>query len=281
MINNFYDETVDPHANKLFLACYAYLRSPWFSLCCEIGSALYKSTVLPIKAALGIDDFRRKESEFRSWSGMKIFFSELCTRLTAAGEQKPGMSGSELLEAAVAGSVLAGLKHQLEYMSFYEDDSIVDEVVNKIDEAPLTNSGCESNFAQFDLECRRGSGQTMLKTISDRHMVKENKYFETDEWKNMSSELKSKQWSFARTSKEAKIVKEMKNKFMDKVKAAEGLANKERVRKKQLKNEKCLKLLDDVKQHGGPLTPSDVDKLKGLTDAQVLIEIKYLHQTVA
>ena len=97
----------------------------------------------------------------------------------------------------------------------------------------------------------------------------------------MSSELKAKQWSFARTSKEAKIVKEMKNKFMDKVKAAEGLANKERVRKKQLKNEKCLKLLDDVKQHGGPLTPADVDKLKGLTDAQVLMEIKYLRQTVA
>ena len=73
----------------------------------------------------------------------------------------------------------------------------------------------------------------------------------------------------------------MKNKFMDKVKAAEGLANKERVRKIQLKKEKCLKLLDDVKQHGGPLTPTDVDKLKGLTDAQVLMEIKYLRQTVA
>ena len=28
MVSNFYEETVDPHANKLFLACYSYLRSP-------------------------------------------------------------------------------------------------------------------------------------------------------------------------------------------------------------------------------------------------------------
>ena len=112
-------------------------------------------------------------------------------------------------------------------------------------------------------------------------MIKENKYFETVEWKNMSGELKSKQWNFARTRKEAHIVKDMKNKFMDQVKAAEDIANKERVRKKQLKNEKYLKLLIEVKKHGGPLTPNDIDKLGGLTDTEVLTQVKYLHQTVA
>ena len=48
----------------------------------------------------------------------------------------------------------------------------------------------------------------------------------------MPSELKSKEWKTARSSKEAKIVKDMKREFMDKVKAAESLANKEKIRKK-------------------------------------------------
>ena len=74
---------------------------------------------------------------------------------------------------------------------------------------PFTNSGAESNFAQLDLECRRGSGQTKLKTMSDRHVVKSNKYFESDQWKKLSPELKQKEWDFARNSEKAKIVKDM------------------------------------------------------------------------
>ena len=42
----------------------------------------------------------------------------------------------------------------------------------------------------------------------------------------MSSELKNKEWKQARNSKESKVVKEMKREFMEKVKAAESLANK-------------------------------------------------------
>ena len=69
---------------------------------------------------------------------------------------------------------------------------------------------------------------------------------------NLSKKIvKSKQWNFDRTRKETHIVKDMKNKFMDQVKAAEDIANKERVRKKQLKNEKCLKSLWNNKRVGG------------------------------
>ena len=281
MIVKFYEEQVDQHANKLFLACYSYLNSSWFSLCCEIGAGFYKSTILPIKAALGIDEFRSQSSEYRSWSGMKKFYSELLKKLAIDKVKTSNMTGSELLTASVAENILNGLKHQLDYMSFFREDTISQKVLDKIDESPLTNSGCESNFAHLDLECRRGAGQTMLQTMSDRHMVKGNNYFETDEWKTLAPELKAKEWKFARSSKEALIVKNMKREFIDKVKSAESLANKEKIRKKQLKNEKCLKQLELVKMHGGPVTPNEVDKLETLTEEEILREVRYLRQTVA
>ena len=112
--------------------------------------------------------------------------------------------------------------------------------------------------------------------MSDRHMVKGNKYFETEEWKSLSSELKRKEWKTARASKEAKIVTEMKKEFMEKVKAAEHLASKEKIRRKQNKTERCFKLLEQVKLHGGPVSYADVDKLDNLNDVQLLSEIRYL-----
>ena len=281
MIVKFYEEQVDQHANKLFLACYSYLNSSWFNLCCEIGSGFYKSTILPIKAALGIDEFRSQSSEYRSWKGMKRFYSELLDELSIAKVKTHKMTGSELLKASVAENILNGLKHQLDYMKFFKDESVPQKILDKIDESPLTNSGCESNFAHLDLECRRGSGQTKLQTMSDRHIVKGNNYFDTDEWKSMCPELKAKEWKYARSSREAKIVQNMKQEFIEKVKSAESLANKEKIRKKQLKNEKCLKQLELVKMHGGPVTPNEVEKLDTLTGEEILREVRYLRQTVA
>ena len=105
-------------------------------------------------------------------------------------------------------------------MKYFTDDTFPHDIEEKQNDAPLTNSGCESNFSQLDLECRRGSGQTKLQTMSDRHMVKGNRYFDTEQWMLMSSELKNKEWKQARNSKESKVVKEMKREFMEKVKAA-------------------------------------------------------------
>ena len=47
----------------------------------------------------------------------------------------------------------------------------------------------------------------------------------------MTSELKAKEWNFSRNSQEAKIVKEMRNKFLNKVKNAEKLAGSARIKK--------------------------------------------------
>ena len=97
----------------------------------------------------------------------------------------------------------------------------------------------------------------------------------------MALELKRKSWKDARAGEQSKIVKEMQLEFLNKVKAAESLANQEKVKKKAKKNEKCLQLLEVVKIHGGPITPNDLDRLENLTDKQILNEVKYLRQTVA
>ena len=164
---------------------------------------------------------------------MKIFFTDLLVKLSACSVKTLVMSGSGLLEAEVCSKVKDSLKKQLDYMKYYRedtaDDDLSEETLSKLDQAPLTNSGCESNFAQFDLECKRGSGQTTLNTMSNRNMIKTNQYFSTEEWVKLAPELKRKAWKDARSGEQALVVKDMKKQFLDKVKASERLANKERI----------------------------------------------------
>ena len=70
LIQKFYDEQV-------FLACYAYIHSSWFNLCCELGAKLNKIAVIPLKAAIGIDDLKSSKSESRSWSVLRNTFTAL------------------------------------------------------------------------------------------------------------------------------------------------------------------------------------------------------------
>ena len=70
----------------------------------------------------------------------------------------------------------------------------------------------------------------------------------------------------------------MQKEFLNKVKDSE--ANQEKIRKKvRKKNEKCLKLLEDIKWC--PITPNDLSKLDHLTESEILSEVRYLWQTVA
>ena len=281
-IRKFYDDQVDEHANKLVLACFAYLNSEWFQLCCKIATNINELVVLPMKEALGMDEGRSSKSDSRSWTGLKVLFKSLLDNLSSRAVKKPGMTGFELLECQAALKISTAMTKQLSYMDFYKDEmELPQKVLDKIDEAPLTNSGAESNFAQLDLECRRGSGQTKLKTMSDRHVVKSNKYFESDQWKNLSPELKQKEWNFARNSEKAKIVKEMQRDFFAKVAAADKIANKEKVLKKQKKNIKMLEAFEKVKSHGGPVTANSLNILQEMSEKEILEEVKLLRMTVA
>ena len=216
---------------------------------------------------------------------MKKCFSDLRCTMSREASTSSYMFHSCLLEAEGYAKSRNSLKHQLSYMRLFQedpnDDPISEKIFKKMSEAPLTNFGCESNFAQLDLECRRGSGQTTLQTMSNRNMVKTNQYFNTEEWKQLSPELRAKSWKDARSGEAAKIVRSMQQDFLNKVKAAESLARQAKISKKAKKNEKCLKLLEEVKDHGGPITPNDIHKLDLLTDSEILTEVRYLRQTVA
>ena len=54
---------------------------------------------------------------------------------------------------------------------------------------------------------QKGWGATTLQIMSNRHMVKSNKFFNTEEWKQMETEVKNKAWKIARSGEQAKVVK--------------------------------------------------------------------------
>ena len=80
-IEQFVNVIVDDHANKLVLAVYCYQKSPWFIICCEVATHFNKTVVCPLKEAIGIDCYKKKVNEYRSWDGLKKFFEQLIKNL--------------------------------------------------------------------------------------------------------------------------------------------------------------------------------------------------------
>ena len=81
LIKQFFGQAVDEHQNKLQLACYSYLRSGWFNLCCEIVAQLDTLLVDPLMLAIGIDKYKKVKSANRSWYGLKELFPKLLSKL--------------------------------------------------------------------------------------------------------------------------------------------------------------------------------------------------------
>ena len=65
-------ENVDEFKNKLSLANSIYINNDWFILCCK---------VMALVMALGVDEDKKKHSEYRSWAVLKTFFSEKLSML--------------------------------------------------------------------------------------------------------------------------------------------------------------------------------------------------------
>ena len=165
-ISQFYDEQIDENQNKLWLACFSYMNSAWFRICCEVGAFFFHEVIKPHKLALGIDEGRVEKSEFRSWTGMKEFYAQLLEKLGNIAVRRPDMSGKDLLKAKVAGNIAEAISHQLGYMKYFnKDENLSTDILEKLDSAPLTNDGCESHFAHLDQDCRRSGGQTKLETL--------------------------------------------------------------------------------------------------------------------
>ena len=126
--------------------------------------------------------------------------------------------------------------------------------------APTTAGDTEGEFAQVGNALAKCGGMTSLSTVSNRHIVKRNKYFDSESWKSMTGEERKRKWKWARNSKEAKQIQQMQKDFLDKVEKMKTLSLKEKEAKKQQTASKVQDLIQTCKLHGGPiginLTPS-------------------------
>ena len=89
------------------------------------------------------------------------------------------------------------------------------------------------------------------------------------------------QYKWARTSAEAKAVNDLEKEFLEKVVLFKKQALYGKQEAKRKKQERVLKLLDQCKAHGGPVTKTSIDLLDELTLEDLRIEALYLKNTLA
>ena len=146
-IIDFFNATVDENANKLVLAVSTYIQSGWFLCCLEVYSMLGNDIILPLMNVLGIDDCDDSEEYERSWDGVKNFFDEKMEILTQARDEYLKSDEGQLkLYSSVLSEVIDTIKRQLSQMKFFSEDKNLKDP--KMKYAPLTNMGCEGEFAK-------------------------------------------------------------------------------------------------------------------------------------
>ena len=100
---------------------------------------------------------------------------------------------------------------------------MTEETKKALKDAPLTNLGCESEFAKFDNRVKATGGSTSISTLSKKNVVATNRLLVT-EFNNLSGSEKKKEWAWARNSKEAKDVRAMQKDFLEKIKTTKTIA---------------------------------------------------------
>jgi hypothetical protein len=284
LLDEFFEECIDEHANKLHLACFAYLNSPWFLKCCRVADSFNTVLTVPFKEVLGLDEGKCSEQRSHTWLDVKMFLHDKLKMLDGLSEMKAEMSTEEILTAKGAHNIKAAMEHQMEYMPYLKKNVEGPEnetLSEKMQYAPISNLGAESDFAKVGNALKRSGGSTSLETISNRHLISENKLFQRENWNTKSDEEKNKKWNWARNSVQAKQARKLQDDFLNKVQATKTLALKEKEKKKNKKNQRTIEALAKCKEHGGPMTEKDVDKIETMNEKQLKQEISYLRLTVA
>ena len=93
----------------------------------NIGSEFDELMMVPLKEALGIDEFAKLKSKYRSWNGLKMFFNEKLEMLKSMFEEKIERSPVETLKSDVAKNIHTAIGRQLNYMAFYREGCEVSE----------------------------------------------------------------------------------------------------------------------------------------------------------
>ena len=280
----FFESSVDENQNKLALACYSYLHSEFFMMCCSIAAYSFENLIKPLMEALGIDQYKKVKSKYRSWDGLKSFFQEKDLWLESKSNLQSGMVGKDLLQCQAFVRIREGWKNQLSSMKFYnEEESVSESTMNLMRKSNvLTNLGAESKFAELDNRLKVFGGTTSLETLSNKDKISSNKLFMTENWKEKSRMERKAQWVWARKSTQAKKVKEMGKEYLKKVLESEKVNVEQKVLRKKKLNQRSLKLLNQCKTHAGPLSSSDkdMDLLSKLSTKELILEVRYLRTTI-
>ena len=282
-ILDFFEAVVDINSNKLVLAVSTYIQNDWFLCCSQVYERLGDIVIFPLMDLIGIDK-KDVVSTARNWNGVRQFFKDKIPELEKTRDSyASATSVKEKLYAAVLDEVIDTVQRQLAQMSFFsegnDDANAIDE--EKLKYAPLTNLGCESEFAKLDNRIGMSGGSTTVQTHSRKNIVMTNKLLVDSTFTEQSESERKEQWKWARCSEEVKNEKKLERDFIETVKNAKRLSvvKKEQLKRKQ--SAKLLKLLETCKQHSGPFTPKCIDILDELEVKQLLAEVGYLRTTIA
>ena len=163
-------------------------------------------------------------------------------------------------------------------MPFFRGE-VDSQIKLKMKHAPLTNLGCESRMAQFDNRVKFSGGSAPIETLSDKQIVATNKYLLQSQLDD--TQVCKEEFKWANNSKEAKDVNQLQKEYLEQVKATHNHVLKAKENAKQKKVQRACKLLSQCRQHGGPISLDNIDRLESLDDRQTILEATYLKATVA
>ena len=235
----FFDAIVDSNANKLVMAVASYIQNDWFVLCSEIYSELGNFLIFPFMNLLGIDK-QIEKGKSPKWTGVREFFKTKIYEMKRIKADTDTSTGRGHLIVALYDEILETLNRQLGEMPFFSqliDQNSESAVVSnpKLDYTPLTNSGCESEFAKLDNRIKITGGTTSVQTLSRKNTVTTNAYLLDSNFLSMTDEEKRDCWKWARQSSEVKEVRKMEADFLATVKQTKHLALKKRTAQKKEK----------------------------------------------
>ena len=161
---------VDVNSNKLVLAVSTYIQNDWFLCCAKMYSRLGDIFIFPLMEILGIDSRgSRGGKRERNWAGVRSFFERKVPELKQIRDDSMvANDGQSRLYGAEINEVVDTLERQLSEMAYLQNyetrATVVDEVNMKF--APVTNLGCDAEFAKLDVRIVASGRSTSVQTHS-------------------------------------------------------------------------------------------------------------------
>ena len=249
--------------------------------CCQVYCVVGDMFIEPLCSILCIDRRLNTTGYESTWPGVKAFLVDRLSVMAKFVEESKLGSPLDKLTCAAVKEVSVCVKRQMDEVDYLRDDTTLDsKILEEMMYCPLTNSGCESRQANLDRRVKFSGGSTPLQTLSNKEVVCGNKYLTSGSFPvSLHAQMQEFQW--ARRSKEAKEALQLQQNLIDLAEDVNKAAFAAKEAKKQKKIARSFSLLDQCKDHGGPVTPDSIELLGKLTQAHFLTETRYLRSTIA